>query len=131
MEPNLAPMIEDEGAEASMDELLCPICLDLLHRPHSLQPCQHLFCDPCLRRLAGARIHKCPVCRSPIEVISIKSFMIPLKTSTRMRISKDKKPRWPLAYIMSHYLLSCLLCVALLRSFSMNRENGHWTNSYC
>ena len=50
-----------------MEELLCPICLDLLHRPHSLQPCQHLFCDPCLRRLAGARIHKCPVCRSPIK----------------------------------------------------------------
>ena len=67
MEADLAPMIEDEGAEASMDELLCPICLDLLHLPHSLQPCQHLFCDPCLRRLAGARIHKCPVCRSPIK----------------------------------------------------------------
>ena len=67
MEADFAPMIEDEGTEASMDELLCPICLDLLHRPHSLQPCQHLFCDPCLRRLAGARIHKCPVCRSPIE----------------------------------------------------------------
>ena len=66
MEVDLAPMIDDEGAEASMDEL-CPICLDLLHRPHSLQPCQHLFCDPCLRRLAGARIHKCPVCRSPIK----------------------------------------------------------------
>ena len=67
MEADLAPMIEDEVAEASMEELLCPICLDLLHRPHSLQPCQHLFCDPCLRRLAGARIHKCPVCRSPIK----------------------------------------------------------------
>jgi hypothetical protein len=67
MEADLAPMIEDEGAEASMEELLCPICLDLLHRPHSLQPCQHLFCDSCLRRLAGARIHKCPVCRSPIK----------------------------------------------------------------
>ena len=67
MEADLAPMIEDEGAEASMEELLCPICLDLLHRPHSLQPCQHLFCDPCLRRLAEARIHKCPVCRSPIK----------------------------------------------------------------
>ena len=67
MEEDLAPMIEDEGAEASMEELLCPICLDLLHLPHSLQPCQHLFCDPCLRRLAGARILKCPVCRSPIK----------------------------------------------------------------
>ena len=58
-----------------MEGLLCPICLDLLHRPHSLQPCEHLFCDPCLRRLAknslllrdGNYLQKCPVCRSPIE----------------------------------------------------------------
>ena len=59
MEPDLAPMIEDDRR--------CPICLDLFHRPTSLQPCQHVFCDPCCRRLAGARINQCPVCRSPIE----------------------------------------------------------------
>ena len=57
----------DDRTEDAMAELLCPICWELLHRPHSLQPCQHLFCDPCLRRLAGARILKCPVCRSPIK----------------------------------------------------------------
>ena len=62
----LLPITEDEATETALEELLCPICLDLLHRPHSLQPCQHLFCEPCLRRLAVARIHKCPVCRSPI-----------------------------------------------------------------
>ena len=59
MEPDLAPMIEDDRR--------CPICWDLFHRPTSLQPCQHVFCDPCCRRLAGARINQCPVCRSPIE----------------------------------------------------------------
>ena len=59
MEPDLAPMIEDDRR--------CPICLDLFHRPTSLQPCQHALCDPCCRRLAGARINQCPVCRSPIE----------------------------------------------------------------
>ena len=58
---------EDDGAEDAMAELLCPICWELLHRPHRLDPCLHLFCDPCLRRLAGARIHKCPICRSPIK----------------------------------------------------------------
>ena len=69
MEADLLAITEDDRAEteAAMEGLLCPICLDLLHRPHSLQPCQHLFCDPCLRRLAGARIQNCPVCRSPIE----------------------------------------------------------------
>ena len=36
----------------------------MLHRPHSLQPCQHSFCEPCLRRLARAEIHTCTICRS-------------------------------------------------------------------
>ena len=54
---------EDVGAEDAMAELLCPICWELLHRPHRLNPCLHLFCDPCLRRLARARIHTCPICR--------------------------------------------------------------------
>ncbi len=54
---------EDDEAEDAMAELLCPICWELLHRPHRLNPCLHLFCDPCLRRLARARIHTCPICR--------------------------------------------------------------------
>ena len=51
----------------SMEELLCPICYELLHRPHSLNPCEHIFCEPCLRRLNGAKFRKCPLCRSPIK----------------------------------------------------------------
>ena len=58
---------EDDEAEDAMAELLCPICWELLHRPHRLNPCLHLFCDPCLRRLAIARIHTCPICRCFIE----------------------------------------------------------------
>ena len=58
---------EDDGAEDAMAELLCPICLELLHRPHRLNPCRHLFCDPCLRRLNSQNHDQCPVCRSLIE----------------------------------------------------------------
>ena len=57
---------EDDGAQDAMVELLCPICWELLHRPHSLQPCEHSFCEPCLRRLARAGIQTCPLCRSLI-----------------------------------------------------------------
>ena len=46
--------------------MACGICLEIFHRPHRLSPCLHLFCDPCLRRLARARIQKCPICRSVI-----------------------------------------------------------------
>ena len=61
-------MEEDEaqvvGAEDA--ELKCPICWELLHQPHRLNPCLHLFCDPCLRRLARANIQTCPICRAVI-----------------------------------------------------------------
>ena len=61
-------MEEDEAQVVGVQdaELLCGICLEILHRPHSLSPCLHLFCDPCLRRLAGAKIKKCPLCRAVI-----------------------------------------------------------------
>ena len=54
------------GAQDAMAELECGICLELLHRPHSLSPCSHIFCEPCLRRLATAGFQTCPICRSVI-----------------------------------------------------------------
>jgi hypothetical protein len=63
MEEELNPT---DRADDAMTELLCGICLEILHRPHSLSPCLHLFCDPCLRRLARAKIQTCPICRAVI-----------------------------------------------------------------
>ena len=51
----------------SLENNRCAICLDLLFNPHQLDPCQHVFCEPCLRRLSGARITKCPMCRTRIH----------------------------------------------------------------
>ena len=61
-------MEEDEAQVVGVQdaELLCGICLEIFHRPHSLSPCLHLFCDPCLRRLARAKIQTCPICRAVI-----------------------------------------------------------------
>ena len=33
------------------DDVICPVCLDLLHEPFQVEPCGHIFCEPCLRRL--------------------------------------------------------------------------------
>lgn len=49
------------------EDLLCGICLDLVHNPHLLDPCHHYFCGPCLRRMGRQRHSKCPVCRQPIS----------------------------------------------------------------
>ncbi|KAK4298736.1 hypothetical protein Pmani_028940 [Petrolisthes manimaculis] len=45
--------------------LTCAICLDLLYSPLHTTPCQHTFCEPCLRRLATPKpTHTlCPLCR--------------------------------------------------------------------
>ena len=61
----------DENEVSSLQQidfnLQCPVCLDVLFRPHWLDPCLHIFCEPCLRRLSLARINNCPVCRAPIQ----------------------------------------------------------------
>ena len=51
------------------EELLCPVCYELLDAPHQIM-CGHLFCKRCLIKVTGKpqievneRV-KCPVCRS-------------------------------------------------------------------
>ena len=114
---------EDDGqsndrhsdAEDAIDrELLCPICLALLHRPAILDQCQHRFCAPCLIRLDRAGIQTCPVCWSDFEDWQLdegnispkvkriniltkyaffQNFITPLQMSTRMSTSRDNKLR--------------------------------------
>ena len=68
------------------DEVICPVCLDLLHEPFQVpdidrdqaetrqqsvvaclqvEPCGHIFCEPCLRRLGqkNPMSCSCPLCR--------------------------------------------------------------------
>jgi len=50
------------------DDLVCPVCLDLLHEPFQVEPCGHIFCEPCLRRLGqkNPMSCSCPMCRTKI-----------------------------------------------------------------
>ena len=50
------------------DHLICPICLELLFSPFCVKPCEHVFCEPCLRRLARPcpTNTACPLCREII-----------------------------------------------------------------
>ena len=49
-----------------MDDV-CAICQDLLFQPTVLDPCQHIYCETCLRRLGNHQINTCPICRSDIQ----------------------------------------------------------------
>ena len=48
--------------------LVCPVCLDMLFSPFTVKPCGHVFCEPCLRRLAhpAPTNTPCPLCRELI-----------------------------------------------------------------
>ncbi|XP_042237063.1 uncharacterized protein LOC121876174 [Homarus americanus] len=68
-------LTEDEGDEVTTDDedqppeyLKCPVCLDVLYSPLVARPCGHIFCEPCLRRLARPNpTHTlCPMCRQII-----------------------------------------------------------------
>ncbi|RNA36741.1 RING finger nhl-1 isoform X1 [Brachionus plicatilis] len=46
-----------------LDELKCPICLELFQNARTLK-CQHSFCSKCLEPLVKERIFSCPQCRN-------------------------------------------------------------------
>ena len=64
------------------EDVICPVCLDLLHEPFQVEPCGHIFCEPCLRRLGQKNPMNCscPLCRCVLQSnISILSN-IPFRT---------------------------------------------------
>merc|ERR1719238_1631531 len=54
-------------ASSEVDELTCPVCLQLLCEPVRT-PCDHAFCRVCLLRTLTSGIDgcKCPVCRRAV-----------------------------------------------------------------
>jgi len=44
-----------------IDEFLCPVCLDVVRDCVETKACGHLFCAPCIARLAT---FECPVCQA-------------------------------------------------------------------
>lgn len=65
--------IVDGGLATSTDafdcpDLVCSICLELLYKPISVNPCGHVFCERCVRRYLETSLSKitCPLCREII-----------------------------------------------------------------
>ncbi|XP_042873172.1 E3 ubiquitin-protein ligase RNF180-like isoform X2 [Penaeus japonicus] len=54
-----------DDADKIPKDIMCPVCLDLLYSPLKVQPCGHIFCEPCLRRVAHPNPTNtlCPLCR--------------------------------------------------------------------
>ena len=60
-------MAEKTNGLVSEIDVTCSICLDRLHRPQEIDPCKHMFCQPCLIRLSQAGGTNCPLCRGAIN----------------------------------------------------------------
>jgi len=70
VEEKMRELLEGEPELDNLpDDLICPVCLDLLFEPFQTEPCRHIFCETCLRRLGqkNAMATKCPLCRSRIR----------------------------------------------------------------
>ncbi|KAL3860778.1 hypothetical protein ACJMK2_010849 [Sinanodonta woodiana] len=66
-------LLRPRGFDSEMgNPLTCPVCLELYFRPHLCYPCQHIFCEPCLRKLTtvSAEYVPCPLCRNVIQSCS-------------------------------------------------------------
>ena len=72
---------------------------DLLHEPYSLTPCNHTFCENCLRGLSSARIIKCPICRQCIENSNFESG---LARQIKDRYPQEYEDRR--SYLVQNYL---------------------------
>lgn len=59
----------DEGTGTREREgYICAVCLDVYFSPYMCHPCNHIFCEPCLRTLArnSPANTPCPLCRTVI-----------------------------------------------------------------
>ncbi|KAL8620962.1 hypothetical protein ACOMHN_044109 [Nucella lapillus] len=63
----------EEKRQIQEEDLLwdhtCPMCLDVMGSPHTTLPCEHNFCEGCLRRLTtviSPEKSDCPLCRRRI-----------------------------------------------------------------
>ena len=50
-----------------IDHLICSICMDVLENPKQA-PCQHSFCNDCIREWLDSGNHTCPVDRQELSV---------------------------------------------------------------
>ncbi|XP_052473748.1 E3 ubiquitin-protein ligase TRIM16-like isoform X1 [Carassius gibelio] len=86
------------GAKVFQDEFLCPVCLDLLKDPVTIQ-CGHSYCKICITdcwdREDQMRVYSCPQCRqtfSPRPALSRNTILAEVVEKLKKKLKERKRP---------------------------------------
>ncbi|XP_058472456.1 E3 ubiquitin-protein ligase RNF180 isoform X3 [Solea solea] len=92
---------KEKEKEEDRENLTCTVCLDVYFRPHSCEPCGHVFCELCLRTLAKNRHTKttCPLCRTLIS-----------HTDLHTELDQAAKTSFPKVYLACQQNFTNALC---------------------
>ncbi|XP_075955749.1 E3 ubiquitin-protein ligase RNF180 [Anarhichas minor] len=106
---NLSSSSSSEDDDVSADEkegYICAVCLDVYFSPYMCQPCDHIFCEPCLRTLAKncPTNTPCPLCRTIITHVffqkelnqTARTFFPKEYLSRKQNFQKASCAKWPL-----------------------------------
>ncbi|XP_009984490.1 PREDICTED: E3 ubiquitin-protein ligase RNF180 [Tauraco erythrolophus] len=97
---------DEHELRGDKESYLCAVCLDVYFNPYMCYPCNHIFCEPCLRMLAkdNPANTPCPLCRTTIARVffqtelnnSIKSFFPTEYLKLKENFQKSNSAKWPL-----------------------------------
>uniref|UniRef100_A0A8C1V6T5 Tripartite motif-containing protein 16-like n=1 Tax=Cyprinus carpio TaxID=7962 RepID=A0A8C1V6T5_CYPCA len=113
-------------ARYSQDEFTCPVCLDLLKDPVTIQ-CGHSYCKSCITdcwdQEDQKRVYSCPQCRhtfSPRPALARNTML----AEVTEKLKKRKRPADcdAEAHIKYKAVKSCLMC---LNSYCQNHLEQH------
>ncbi|XP_037535982.1 E3 ubiquitin-protein ligase RNF180 [Nematolebias whitei] len=106
--PSSSSSSEDEEAQSPGDRegFICAVCLDVYFSPYMCHPCNHVFCEPCLRTLAknSPTNTPCPLCRTIITHVffqkelnqTAKTFFPKEYLSRKQNFQRAPCAKWPL-----------------------------------
>ncbi|XP_045890133.1 E3 ubiquitin-protein ligase RNF180 [Micropterus dolomieu] len=97
---------DEDASTGDREGYICAVCLDVYFSPYMCHPCNHIFCEPCLRTLAknSPTNTPCPLCRTIITHVffqkelnqTARTFFPKEYLSRKQNFQKASCAKWPL-----------------------------------
>lgn len=66
LQKNKAEAAKNDLDKILKDQITCSLCLEIMHVPVAIHPCNHHFCGSCLTALVKSKQENCVQCRKTI-----------------------------------------------------------------